>query len=192
MYNPTELMLSILQSEEAQYIIDRISPVYGEARVFLWLLQAIGVGLDHAEYCKDLFDAQSLIATATSLTLEYYEDQYGITPDTTITDDQRRAGIYAAMRFKAPLNPKKMESILAALGKTHVTITENTAKNTFSVQSGGTPYTSSMMEFLDRAKPAHLTYEFNVTDKIEAEQTRYVSFQTTTVPVITVDFGGVE
>lgn len=183
-------MLSILKSEEAQYIIDRISPIYGEARVFLWLLQAIGRGLDNAEFCKDQFDAQSLISTAT-WSLNYYEDQYGVTTDTSLTDEERRGNVYAAIRFKVPLNPKKVESVLSAIGKTHVTIEENTAKNTFSVRSNSTMYANKMLEFLDSAKPAHTIYEFEMNDRIEASDTWYGAFQANTIPVTSVDFGGV-
>ena len=97
MINPTELMQSILTSEEAQIIIDHMSPIYGEARVFLWLLQAIGLALDEAESCKDDFDAQSLVAKAT-WSLKYYEDQYGLLTNTSLTDEQRRGNIFEFLK----------------------------------------------------------------------------------------------
>ena len=190
MYNPTELMLSILTSEEAQIIIDRLSPIYGSARVFLWLIQAIGIGLDEVEDCKDQFDAQSIVSTAT-WSLKYYEDQYGVTTDTTLTDEQRRGNIFAAMRYKVPLNPKKMESILSSLGSTYVSIEENTGTNKFTVVAGSTQYASRMIRFLERAKPAHTIYEFGINDDIESTETMYMAFQAITVPIITTDFGGV-
>ena len=191
MFNPTELMQQILTSVEAQYIVDRISPIYGEARIFLHLLQAIGVALDEAEACKDDFDTQSIVSKAT-WSLRYYEDQYGVITNTTLSDEERRGNIYAAIRFKVPLNPRKVESILSAIGKTYVTIEENTGKNQFTVRSSNTPYADRMLEFLDQAKPAHTIYDFSINDNVQSEETWYGGFRAITVPVTSVDFGGVE
>ena len=170
MINPTELMQSILTSEEAQIIIDHMSPIYGEARVFLWLLQAIGLALDEAESCKDDFDAQSLVAKAT-WSLKYYEDQYGLLTNTSLTDEQRRGNIFAAMRSKAPLNPAKLESILSAMGSTDVTVEENTGQNRFSVISGISDNWDSMVRFIESAKPAHTLFDFTVDPRYTQEAT---------------------
>lgn len=190
MFNPTELMQKILTSVEAQYIIDRISPIYGEARIFLHLLQAIGVGLDEAEYCKDQFDMQSIVATAT-WALNYFEEQYGVTTNTSLSYEQRRANIYAAIRFKVPLNPAKVASIMAAIGNTEVTIEENTGKNKFTVHTKSTPYAKKMLDFLNSAKPAHTIYEFLMNDEISTEETWYGAFSAINLPVLYADFGGV-
>ena len=42
----TELMDSILTSENARRFIDFIAPVYGNGYVALWMFQAIGLSLD--------------------------------------------------------------------------------------------------------------------------------------------------
>lgn len=190
MVNPTELMQSILKSREAQYLIDYLSPIYGEARVFLWLFQAIGIALDEAESVKDDFDTQSQVAKAT-WSIPLYEEQYGLIKNGDLSDEQRRTNIYAAIRFKVPLNPRKVEMILSAIGQTSVSIIENTGPNTFTVVSGNSPYLDDMLDFLDTAKPAHTIYKYGVADDIEADQTVYGWFNAVTVPVTEVDFGGV-
>ena len=190
MFNPTELMQAILKSEEAQYIIDRISPIYGKARSFLYLLQAIGVALDEAEGCKNDFDSQSIVSKAT-WALKYYEEEYGVTTNTSLPDEQRRSNIYAAIRFKVPLNPTKVASIMSAIGKTETTIEENTGKNKFTVHSKPTRLYQNMVDFLNNAKPAHTIYDFIISDDIESEQTLYGAFNAITLPVHYVDFGGI-
>lgn len=189
MINPTELMQKILTSEHAQLIIDRISPVYGDARVFLWLLQAVGIGLDEAEQASTDFDQQSNPATA-SWSLKNYEDQYGLRRSPSLTDDERRANIYAAIRFKVPLNPTKVASILSAIGKTYVTIEEHTGKNRFTVHSRNTMYPGRMIAFLEAAKPAHTIYELDIDDEVKAIEEAAWGFAAITVPVTTIDFGG--
>ena len=189
MYNPTELMQSILTSESAQRIIDRISPVYGEARVFLWLLQAVGIALDYSEGIKDDFDIQSLVAKAT-WSLMYYEEQYGVTKNSSLTLEQRRQNVFAAMRFKAPLNPTKVASIMSALAQSEVSIEENTGKNRFKVTAvPSTPYIKRAVEFLDKAKPAHTIYWFDVKDDAISEEPYCAGFHAITVPLTVIKIG---
>ena len=175
MLNPTRLMHVILTSEEAQLIIDYMSPIYGEARVFLWLLQAIGTALDEANTCRDDFDAQSQIATAT-WSLPYYEDEYGIVTNSTLSDEQRRKNIFSAIRFKVPLNPYKVSMILSAVGGTKVTIEENTGKNRFTVHTDYTDLPAEMEKFINMAKPAHTICDFEieglVTTKVKVSKAR--------------------
>lgn len=161
MLNPTELMQSILTSEEAQIIIDHMSPIYGEARVFLWLLQAIGLGLDEAESCKDDFDLQSLIARAT-WSLKYYEEQYGLPTNTDLSDEERRNKVFAKMRSSGQMNPARMESLLSAQAGVPVRIEENTGQNTFSVISDITNNPASVDALVNKLKPAHLVYNFEI------------------------------
>ena len=168
MLNPTELMQSILTSEEAQIIIDYLSPIYGEARVFLWLLQSIGVGLDEAEACKDDFDLQSLVAKAT-WSLKYYEEQYGITTNSELTDEQRRGNIFASIRSTGPLNKIKMEAILSSMAGCDVRIEENTGINTFSVISDITDRPAAVDAYINRVKPAHLIYDFSINPEYQDE-----------------------
>ena len=76
MSNRTELMKKILKSEQAQKIIDEISPVYGESYVCLWLFQIIGKELDKLDdFVQNLRD-ETVIQTADQWALKYWEEQY--------------------------------------------------------------------------------------------------------------------
>ena len=166
----TELMRNILKNETAQKIIDYVSPIYGNSYVGLWLYQAIGTALD--EVCKiaEQLRYETIPATADIL-LDYWERSYGITPDPSLTKEQRRERLIAKTKSHGPVNPARLSSaISAALGGVEVDITENVAQNTFQVNIR--EYVESILPavaVLERMKPAHLVYRVQVATKTIAE-----------------------
>lgn len=181
MKQPTELMEQILTSTEAQKIIDYLSPIYGEAYVFLWMLQSIGVALDEGETAIAEYMKQVTPSTAT-WTLKYWENQYGIIPDPEWTTQQRQENIKAAMRYRAPINPAKIEDTLSNILGKEVDILENTAKNKFSIYVKGyvdDNLRKKAVDAVDRAKPAHLIYELVVSDFVEVDITNYYGISVT-------------
>lgn len=169
----TDLMESILTSEEAQKIIDFVTPIYGEAYVFLWLIQVVGAALDECITCTDQYFNQVTPQTAT-WAIEFWEDEYAIIPDYSWDLAQRRQNVMDRMRCKAPITPKKIkDSVSAAIGRETI-IVENTGKNKFGVYINGyTTDTKKVIELINKAKPAHLIYDFVVSDYTEAESTVY-------------------
>lgn len=172
MRQPTELMYSILTDETAQKIIDYVSPVYGNSYVGLWMFQAIGTLLGEVyEICSDL-RYETTPATSTLL-LDYWEKEYGLNKDTSLTIDQRRSRIIQKTLTRGPCNPAVLSAALSnALGGVQVDIEENTAKNTFRVNVRKVVEDlSPAIAILERRKPAHLIYEIRVgeTSKITSE-----------------------
>ena len=166
-------MESILTSEEAQKIIDFITPIYGEAYVFLWLMQVVGAALDECVTCTDEYFNQVTPQTAT-WAIEFWEDEYGIIPDYSWDLEQRRQNVMARMRCKAPITPKKIKDIVSSAIGRETIIVENTGKNKFGVYINGyTTDTKKVTELINKAKPAHLIYDFVVSDYTEAESTAY-------------------
>lgn len=172
MRKPTELMRSILTNKTAQEIIDYIPPVYGDSYVGLWIIQAIGTVLGEIrDICEGLM-YETTPATSTLL-LDYWEDQYGLPRDSSLTIEQRRARIIQKRLTRGPCNPAVLAAaVSSALGGIRVDINERVAKNTFEVLlyeqvSDLTP----AMAVLDRLKPAHLIYEIRIiaTEAITAE-----------------------
>lgn len=166
MRKSTELMESILTSPEAQKIIDYLSPVYGEAYVFLWILQAIGTALDEAKAASEEYIKQVTPATAT-WTLGYWENQYGLVTDPSLTIEQRQKRILTEIQSKAPINPEKIRKLLSTIGECEIIVEENIAPNTFGVyvqEQVDEATKKEMLELLDRIKPAHLIYDFSVSD----------------------------
>lgn len=159
----TELMRSILTNETAQQIIDYVSPIYGDSYVGLWLFQAIGVALD--EVCKiaEQLKYETNPATA-DLLLDYWEREYGLATDTSLTKEQRRTKILAKTQTRGAASPSRLSTaVSAALGGVEVDITENVDKNTFLVNiREHVPSMVPAVAVLERMKPAHLIYQIRV------------------------------
>lgn len=163
MRNQTELMKSILTNETAQKMIDYVSPIYGDSYVGLWIFQAIGYVLgDICKVANQLrYEANACTA---DLLLDYWEKQYGIQADNTMTKDQRRARIISKKQSRGPCNPARLcTAISAALGGVKVEITENVAQNTFLVNIREVvPSIVPAVAVIERMKPAHLIYRIQV------------------------------
>ena len=166
MRNQTELMKSILTNETARKMIDYVSPIYGNSYVGLWIYQAIGVVL--SELCKiaDQLRYETNASTA-DLLLDYWEKQYGLPADSSLTKEQRRARIINKKQSRGPCNPARLcAAISSALGGVKVEITENVAQNTFLVNIREyVPSIVPAVSVLERMKPAHLVYQIRVATR---------------------------
>lgn len=120
----TELMEQILTNEKAQEIIDYVSQIYGNSYVGLWLFQTIGSVLGPLSDTAEQLMFETSPAT-TTLLLPYFEAEYGIQGDPTMTLEQRREVVVAAMRSKGACTPARLaDSVSAALGGVPVEIIE--------------------------------------------------------------------
>lgn len=159
----TELMRSILTNETAQLIIDFVSPIYGDSYVGLWLFQAIGTALDEVYKIAEQLKHETIPATA-DLLLDYWEREYGIPTDTSLTKEQRRVKLIAKTQTHGPASPARLcAAVSAALGGVGVDITENVDKNTFLVNIREyVPSIVPAVAVLERMKQAHLVYQIRV------------------------------
>lgn len=169
MWYRTEWMDKILQSEAAKRIIDYVSDVYGESYVGLWLFQVIGTAIDEVNLIvMGLYD-EIFSETAEKL-LPYWEKEYGIISDDTLTLEERRANIKAKMQMMAPINPAKLENILSDTVGKKVMITEVSGSNKIIIDViGYVDDLTGMKEIIERLKPAHVIYEINTSDVIEKQ-----------------------
>lgn len=120
----TELMEQILTNEKAQEIIDYVSQIYGNSYVGLWLFQTIGSVLGPLYNTSEQLMLETSPATSTLL-LPYFENEYGIQADPTMSLEQRREVVVAAMRSKGACTPARLaDSVSAALGGAPVEIIE--------------------------------------------------------------------
>lgn len=167
MRNQTELMRSILTNETAKRIIDYVSPIYGDSYVGLWLFQAIGVALE--EVCKiaEQLKYETNPSTA-ELLLDYWEREYGLATDSSLTNEQRRNKILAKTQTRGPASPARLRAaVSASLGGVEVDITENVAQNTFLVNIRDyVPSIAPAVAVLERIKPAHLIYQIRVAARM--------------------------
>ena len=159
----TELMREILTSQAARDILDELSPIYGEARVALWLFQVIGAELDETRTWTEEALAQVVPQTAT-WTLDMWEDEFSIPRDATLSTQKRRERILSYLRYRAPMNPYNLaRTVSSAANDVECRIEERTgAPSTFTVWVSAFPSETDLAKIraaVDRAKPARLSYE---------------------------------
>lgn len=177
----TELMEEILKSPMAQEIIQKVSPLYGEAYTVLWLYQVIGTVLDNMSEWVSSFEAQVVPQTAT-WSLPYWEDQYKIASESSWSNERRRQNIINKCKTRAPINPYRLESIISVAAGADARIEEFTGPNKFTV------YISSTQDLVDvdfvkkeinAAKPAHLICDVVYEQYVEGVQYIGGAIQTT-------------
>lgn len=159
MRNPTELMKSILTNEMAQKMIDYVSPIYGNSYVGLWIFQSIGVVLSDVWTIADQLRYETNACTSDML-LDYWERQYGIPKDSSLTKEQRRERIINKKQNHGPGNSARLAAAVSdALGGVKVDVTENIDRNTFRVNIHDVvPSYKPAVTVIERRKPAHLIY----------------------------------
>lgn len=117
-------MRRILTDSTAQRIIDFVSQLYGDSYVGLWLFQVIGCVLSPVSAVAEQLKQETSVFTA-SLLIAEYENEYGITPDPTMTIEQRRNRVIAAMRVKGAITPVRLaDAVSASLGGARVEVIE--------------------------------------------------------------------
>lgn len=171
--NQTELTKKILQSKAAQRIYEQLTPVYGEAYTFLWMLEVIGRAIDEAQEIAESFELQVVPQTAT-WTLPYWEKQYNIATNESIPIEQRQKYITSVLQTRKAINPYRLEQLISSIAGFKVTIEERISKNKFRVIIHG--YVRDLTEIrkkIDAVIPAHLIYEIRTGDEINADVTNY-------------------
>lgn len=166
----TDLMLKILKSPEAKAIVQRLSPVYGEAYTALWIFEILGREWDDLGRYSDEMLLQVVPQTATWL-IPYWEDTYGVGRNANLSIEERRQSVLNVLRTRGPLNPYRLEHILSSITGRPCTIKERTGKNKFTicVDSNRAPANVGMVyATVGSMKPAHLHYQVNF------EQSDYV------------------
>lgn len=159
----TEMMRRILTSPMAREIVNQLSPIYGEARVALWIFQAIGAELDDMRgWAQEIMD--QVTPHRATWTLDYWEDELGIARDPTLSTGKRRERILSYMRYRAPMNPYTLSRIASAAAEdAECRIEERTGMPAnFTVWISAFPSESDIKKIrsaVDRAKPARLSFD---------------------------------
>lgn len=159
----TEMINEILTSQAARDIIDQLSPIYGEARVALWIFQAIGAELDDTrQWTSEVLD-QVVPHTAT-WSLDYWEDELAIPRDPTLSTQKRRERILAYLRYRAPMNPYNLARVASsAANDAECRVEERTgAPSAFTVWVSAMPSDTDIKKIkaaIDRSKQARLSYD---------------------------------
>ena len=188
MRRPTELMKSILTNETAQRIIDFVSPIYGNSYVGLWIYEAIGIVLSEIYSIADQLRYETNASTA-DLLLDYWEKQYGLPVDSSLTKEQRRTRLLTKKRRRGACTPKRLEdAVSVALGGVEVEVTENVAPNTFLVNVREVvPSLVPAVAVIERMKPAHLIYQIRVATQTVSDADIKVAIAMTHAEIFKVE-----
>lgn len=170
MYN-TELMQRILTSKAVWDIIDELAPIYGEARVALWLFQVIGAELDMTRQWTQETAEQVVPHTAT-WSLDYWEDELALPRDPSLDTAQRRERILTYLRTRAPMNPHNLAKVAsAAANGAECWIEERTGNpSSFAIHMTEIPakgLREKIQRAVDRAKQARLSYKITFEESTQ-------------------------
>lgn len=157
-YDPDQ----IVTSETGKRMLKRVSPIYSNAYVAKWLYQVMGLEFDEVwKYVKELRD--QIYTSRVTWGIEYQEHKYSITPDNTLSLQERRDRLRRHQPNYGPLNPAILEKYIRDNFNLDTDIDES--------QSGilqinfNNPITldiQTLHEILYSIKPSHLSLHYNV------------------------------
>ena len=117
-------------STTAQRMLHRVSPIYSEAYTMKWLYEVMGRELDDVWGIVREMSEQAFTQTVT-WGIEAQEYKYSITPDDSLSLDERRARLYRKKTSKFPISPGRIEKYIRDAWDMSVDIDEARAAGTF-------------------------------------------------------------
>lgn len=158
-------------SKTAKKMLGMVSQgFYDDSYVGKWIYQVMGAELDGMDAKVEDLPYQAYVDTAT-WGLRYWEQLYGLETDESLSYEERRARIHIAEASGQPINPERIRRVLELLTNRPCEIVERNSEYKFKViiyQGEDEIKWKKLMAWLDKAKPAHLSYDFviDITDKI--------------------------
>ncbi len=154
---------TIITSETANRMLDRVSPIYDNSYVGLWMFEAIGREYDKAWYIVRTLPDQLFPETVT-WAIELWERRYGITPQPSQTLEERRAAILAARTIQAPFNPAVLEQYIYNLTGRSSEVVSYVRPYTFGVYIENTKGMldadlATITEYINKNKHSHMSYD---------------------------------
>lgn len=154
---------TIISSETACRMLDRISPIYDNSYVGLWMFEAIGLEYDKAWYIVRTLPDQLFPETVT-WAIELWERRYGIIPQQSQTLEERRAAILAARTIPAPFTPSVLEKFIYNLTGRASEIVSYVRPYTFGVYIDNTEGMrdsdlAAIISYINKNKHSHMSYD---------------------------------
>lgn len=191
--NKSDLRANILTNELGSQMLDTVAPIYNNSKVALYLFQSIGITMEQIKDFmsldfenEDNFISQIFIQTAT-WGLKYWEDEYGITPDPSLSYEQRRQNLITKLQYTAPITPRKIADRISSLTGIPVTVKEVAGTNAFDVILHELRLDhSEVYKFVDRISPAHLIYTIKTEEEENSALTSYYKIMVSEAENVTV------
>ena len=154
---------TIITSETADRMLDRVSPIYDNSYVGLWMFEAIGREYDKAWYIVRTLPDQLFPETVT-WAIELWERRYGIVPQPSQTLEERRAAILAARTIPAPFTPAVLEKFIYNLTGRTSEIVSYVRPYTFGVYIENTEGMrdadlAAIATYINKNKHSHMSYD---------------------------------
>ena len=153
----------IISSKSADRMLGRVSPIYNNSYVGLWIFEAIGREYDGMwDIVNSLPD--QLFPQSVTWAIELWEHRYGITPSSAQTLEERRQAIIAARSIPAPFLPSTLERYIYNLTGRETRVTDHVSDFTFGIEvvnSEGMRGSDlkEIMAYINRNKPSHMSYD---------------------------------
>lgn len=149
----------IVNSPTAKRMLSRVSPIYDNSYVGLWLFEAIAREYDALWTILDDLPNQLYPGTAT-WALELWERRYGLPIPSASTIELRRINIQLKRSARPPMNPARLESIIEAITGKTAQVNEHIGAYTFELRfsAASGEHIRQIREMVNRLKPSHLSY----------------------------------
>ena len=149
----------IITSPTAKRMLERVSPIYDDSYVGLWMFQVIGLAYD--EVWDKIYDLPNQLYPETATwAIELWEERYGITPDDTLSIEERRRKVIRKRTRSGAFTPKKIEALAENMTGFPARVVENVAPYTFAVYlSATTSDDDALRSEIKRLKPSHCSFE---------------------------------
>lgn len=171
MLNDTKLKREIINNPTAEYILDNLSPVYGDGYVALNLINNLGLRMGNLiDLCKDLSKEGSPITATWSL--DIWEDSLGLARNTSLSIDERRRRIMNLKVSRFSSNPYKLKRIIKDFAGLDAEIIENTARYTFTIKIFFDSNTNRIdldeaFNEINKVKHSHIIYNVQLFTEVE-------------------------
>lgn len=154
---------TIITSPTAERMLGRVSPIYDESYVGLWMFEAIGREYDKLWEIANTLPEQ-LFPESVTWGIELWERRYGITPTPGQTLEERRQKVLAMRSTPHPFNHQTVENYIRLLTGREAEIVDYVRDFTFGVYISSTEgmretVLNDIITYLNRHKPSHMSYE---------------------------------
>lgn len=151
------------ENEVAKEMLSSVNTgFYNKSYVGKWLFEIMGQEMAVVKKFMEELSEQAFPQSAT-WGIEYQEEKYGISPNASLSLEERRKQVMIRKSIKAPMNPAFIENqINLLIGYSGTEIEEAIADYTFAIHVSELDQTSvvyqKIAEYVRRVKPSHLAF----------------------------------
>ncbi|MFA9457439.1 putative phage tail protein [Halalkalibacter sp. AB-rgal2] len=155
---------NVVTSESAQHMLQMVINMYDQDEYSLWMYQVNGFEMDDLQnWTNDM--REQVVPQLATWALEYYEEMLGLHVRNNMDIEARRLRILTQMNTFWPITPFRMEMIISQVARAPVQIIQNVSPYCFRVSifdQFNELDLRVVSETIENAKPAHLSYEFDI------------------------------